>query len=230
MTEFEQLTAAAYHAERVASRRLALKRSISEAQALRQTLELAAGASGLAHLLAHRQAQRAADAARCTALRQGKQEARALKLAQQQPPATSWLAWFDGSALPNPGRCGIGGVLHGPNGERHEICQDAGYGSSSDAEYRALIAVLEMALSLQVSPLLVYGDSQVVIVDALRAECAAAPSLQAHRRRAQELMAQLQQVSLRWIPRHKNAAADALSTVTTRRKLVLDVVNLTDDA
>lgn len=215
MTEFEQLIAVAYHAERVASRRLAIKASLSEAQALRQTLELVAGADGLAQLLQDRQAQRVTDANRREGLRQSRQDARALKLIATQVPEGAWVAWFDGSARPNPGRCGIGAVLTDPNGEQHEICQEAGYGSSSDAEYCALIAVLEMALRLQASPLVVYGDSQVVIVDAMQSEDAAALSLYAHRSRVQDLMAQLHQVSLRWIPRHKNAAADALSQRAT---------------
>ena len=54
----------------------------------------------------------------------------------------AWRGWFDGSAHPNPGKLGIGALLLGPNGERIEVSEAAGHGSSSDAEYAALTAVL----------------------------------------------------------------------------------------
>ena len=79
--------------------------------------------------------------------------------------AEAWLAWFDGSALPNPGRIGIGALLRGPQGQVVEISRRAGEGSSSEAEYLALIALLEAALLHQPAQLTVHGDSQVVIDD-----------------------------------------------------------------
>lgn len=209
MTEFEQLQNYAFHKEKVASRRLALALGLTELQALRLTLENVAGADGLPALLEARQVQRAADAQRLAARRQEKHQARIQELAKTQAPATAWLAWFDGSARPNPGRCGIGAVLQGPDGEQFEISRAAGYGSSSEAEYLALIAVLELACTLSPAQLWVYGDSRVVIDD-LAAQFGA-PSLQSYRVRALALMGQIHQLKLRWIPRHKNGLADALS-------------------
>lgn len=211
MKEYQQLLSHAYHKERVASRRLALATGLSEEQALRQTLESIAGAGGLSALIAARQAKQAADAQRLAARRQDKHQLRMQKLEKMQAPATAWLAWFDGSARPNPGRCGIGAVLQDPLGQRFEICRDAGYGSSSEAEYLALIALLELACSVRPAQLWVYGDSRVVLDDVRTAPGEGAPSLQAHRMRAQDLIAQLEQVHLCWIPRHKNGLADALS-------------------
>jgi ribonuclease HI len=51
----------------------------------------------------------------------------------------------------------------------------------------------------------------VVVDDVTGPHEAAAPSLQAYRRAAHDLLAQLSDVTLRWIPRHKNAEADHLS-------------------
>lgn len=215
--EFKRLLELAYHAEKVASRRLARQRGCSLELALRQTLTLVAGTAGLAQLCAQRLAQRAALAATLAARRQVKIEARAAKSLQQQAPAHAWRAWFDGSAHPNPGRCGIGALLIAPDGRQFEISQDAGDGNSSDAEYLALIAVLEMALPLQPELLFVYGDSQVVIHDVLRTEIPAATCLQSYRSQARELLRQLPEVCLHWIPRHKNAFADALSQSASRR-------------
>lgn len=140
-----------------------------------------------------------------------KEAARVLRQARHDGPATPWRAWFDGSARPNPGRCAIGALLKGPGGELVEISQPAGHGNSSEAEYRALIALLEAALRNGAHDLTVYGDSQVVIDDVNGPAHDAAQALQPYRQRALELLAQLRGVSLRWVPRHRNQEADALS-------------------
>jgi ribonuclease HI len=132
------------------------------------------------------------------------------KLRHDGPP-TAWRAWFDGSAHPNPGACGIGALLTGPAGERIEIARAAGYGNSSEAEYRALIALLEAAVQAGAHGLTIYGDSKVVIDDLNGSDAAAAPSLGQLRQAALALTAQLRGFTLRWIPRHKNSEADALS-------------------
>ncbi len=211
MPTFDQLTAAAFNTERVRSRRLALRTGLSEHQALLQTLELAAAPHALAQLLLQRAEAQAREAARVAERRARQSTARADKLARDSAPAGAWLAWFDGSAWPNPGACGIGALLTGPNGERVEISRAAGYGNSSEAEYLALIALLEAAVQAAPAQLVVYGDSQGVIGDASGADALGAPSLQEYRTRAQALLAQLNDVTLRWIPRHKNGAADALA-------------------
>ena len=121
----------------------------------------------------------------------------------------AWRGWFDGSAHPNPGRLGIGALLLGPNSERIEISAPAGEGDSSDAEYAALTALLQAAVKLNPAQLLLCGDSQVVINDVLGITLA--KGLAAERARVLALMQQLPQVSLRWIPRHRNGDADRLS-------------------
>jgi ribonuclease HI len=210
MPEFDQLVAAAYQTERVAGRRLAKRAGIDEPQALRLTLEQAAGAQGLPQLLAERALARAADAARRLQKAEQKAQQRARKAAPE-PGSAAWRAWFDGSAHPNPGRVGIGALLAGPGGEQVEISRRAGHGNSGQAEYRALIALLEAAVPLRPAELLVYGDSQVVIDDVNRRGARPATGLEGERERVDTLIAQLGKVSLRWIPRHKNGAADRLS-------------------
>lgn len=212
MTRFEQLTDAAYHPERVTARRLARSAGISLHAALMATLENVAARQGLPHLQPllqmRAQAKQQAQAA-LAAKAEHKRAALALKKNSQAPAATAWLAWFDGSAHPNPGKIGIGGLLTGPEGQTIEICRCAGFGNSSVAEYRALTAVLEAGVRLQPAQLVVYGDSLVVIDDIKHH--AGARSLRGERERALALMAQMTDVTLRWIPRHRNAAADRLS-------------------
>lgn len=140
-------------------------------------------------------------------------KARAEKLAREKVPLSpaAWCAWFDGSAHPNPGRIGIGALLQGPQGQRVEISHRAGHGNSGDAEYLALIALLERAVQMKLPELLVFGDSQVVVHDVLLAPGSGAKGLQEHRKRVGALMAQLAQVHVRWVPRHQNGEADRLS-------------------
>lgn len=211
MTDFALLLSAAYKSERASGRRLAQRSGTSQERALREVLEHAAGLQGLTALLALRTAEREAGEQRVAARHAAKAQALASRKARHDGPPTAWRAWFDGSARPNPGNCGIGGLLKGPAGEHIEISQPAGHGNSSEAEYRALIAVLEAALRAGSTPLTVYGDSQVVVNDMNGADASAAPSLQAYRAVAQALVAQMRDVTLRWIPRHKNPEADALS-------------------
>ena len=142
------------------------------------------------------------------AVHKAKYEAR--RAARDGQP-TPWRAWFDGSARPNPGQCGIGAVLRGPDGPGVELALQAGYGNSSEAEYRALIAVLEAALEHGACDLTVYGDSRVVIDDVNGPDALAAPSLAAYRTRVRTLATRIPGLRLRWVPRHKNLEADALS-------------------
>ena len=210
MIKFDQLIALAFHAEKVAARRLAIKESISDEDALQKILQEVAGSSDLTLLLTHRQTRATANLQRLGTRRQKKTQERALKHARNPPHAGAWSAWFDGSARPNPGRCGIGAVLKGPNGEYVEICRDVGYGDSSDAEYSALIATLELAVQMRAIPLFLYGDSQVVIDD-VKLAAGIASNLAAYRVRAQYLMSQLHALHICWVPRHKNLEADVLS-------------------
>lgn len=211
MNDLERLESAANKTERAASRRLSRRTGIPFQQALHATLTESAGPAGLAQLLEARAAMRADEAAckraRLAAREQGAQRQR---LRHGSAP-TDWQAWFDGSARPNPGRCAIGALLRGPGGALVELSQAVGHGNSSQAEYLALIAVLEAALAHGAGALTVYGDSQVVIDDVNGPFDAGSAALRDYRARAHALLARLPAVTLRWIPRHRNGEADALS-------------------
>jgi ribonuclease HI len=208
MNDLATLQAAAFKTELSAARRLAARTGVPEAEALERTLMLSAGSAGLASLLAERQAQR-----RHAELQAARRQASvaAARTRGAGPETSAWRAWFDGSARPNPGRCGLGAVLEGPAGQRYDLSVDGGHGNSSEAEYRALNAVLRAAIEHGATDLLVLGDSQVVIDDVNAPDGANAPALALLRSEALALLARLPQARLRWIPRHKNARADALS-------------------
>lgn len=220
---FDELASAAYKGERATARRLAVRQHLSEVQALQQVLTVAAGQAGLAALCAARAAlrQRELDqnAARRAARDAEKDQQRAQRGARRQaalPSAQAWRGWFDGSAHPNPGRIGIGALLCGPAGERVEISRCCGYGNSGEAEYLALTALLQAATEAGARDLLLHGDSQVVINDVnLGVEALAAgrgaKGLEGYRARVMALLAQLGDVRVTWVPRHRNAEADRLS-------------------
>src|SRR5205085_1418499 len=98
---------------------------LSDAQALRQTLQLSAGQGGLGALVAERLALRQAESARESAREALRATAKARRDARHDAPAGvrphAWRAWFDGSARPNPGRCAIGVLLRGPDGAAVEL-------------------------------------------------------------------------------------------------------------
>ena len=209
--DYQHMQDAAFKGERAAGRRLARQHGLSDEEALRRVLEASAGQAGLAALLAARAAERERAARRDAARAALRAAAKARHDSRHEGRPGAWRAWFDGSARPNPGRCSIGALLLGPDGSRHEIAEDAGHGDSSTAEYRALVAVLEAALARGAADLTVYGDSRVVIDDVNGPDALAAPALAAWRAHVRGLLARLPQATLRWVPRHKNQQADALS-------------------
>ncbi|MES2899243.1 MAG: ribonuclease HI family protein [Pseudomonadota bacterium] len=212
MHDLSLLTSLAHKAELRAARAITARDGVAQDDALLMVLRQVAGAGGLERLLAQRQDDKIAAMAGLASKREQKASALALRHARHDGPATPWRAWFDGSAHPNPGRCGIGGVLIGPAGIQIEISHSAGYGNSSEAEYLALIAVLQAAVEAGAKGgLTIYGDSRSVIDDVSGPDSAAAVSLLALRASAQALITTIDKVALRWIPRHKNAHADALS-------------------
>jgi len=124
---------------------------------------------------------------------------------------STWKAWFDGATNPNPGERGIGGVLKGPAGERIEISENIGFGTNNEAEYAALMAVLDAAIDAKVQKLEVFGDSQLVIKQVSGEWLINAKTLVPMCRSVLDLKAQIPSVVMRWIPRDQNSEADALS-------------------
>ena len=206
---FEQLCVVAYKKERVLGRRLARKLNLSEEEALKQIFAKVANNRSLDELIAERLQVMTDAAAKTAARKQQQTEVLMKKQASKQPDPSAWLAWFDGATSPNPGKMGIGGLLKSPDGHLVEISFAAGHGDSNEAEYLALIAVLEEAVRIQPEKLVVYGDSQVVINE--MNSNIGAMNLKSLSGQAKRLMSQLKAVSLHWTPRKKNTAADALS-------------------
>ena len=203
------LAEVAFKKEKTAARRLAVHTGMSDADALQQVLSAAALPGYLVDLVARRQQIILQQVIRDHRRKQQQADARQRKQAVGALKAGQWQAWFDGSAMPNPGAISLGAVLCSPLGIVTTISRASGHGDSNDAEYLALIAVLEEAVSQHATTLLIYGDSRIVIEDVTGVHLVAA--LSPLRRQAQLLLQRFGDTSFCWIPRAKNGRADALA-------------------
>jgi len=123
-----------------------------------------------------------------------------------------WLIHCDGSAVPNPGRMGLGAVLTAPDGTHYSLSTVAeGRGCNNEAELRALMAALQEARQRGATTLLIHCDNSVVV------EQLAGTAIEPFLRLASlfgEVRAMLRSfpaARLVWIPRHRNREADALA-------------------
>ncbi len=123
-----------------------------------------------------------------------------------------WQLWFDGCALPNPGRLGLGALLLSPDGRRIELSQPGSrHGCSNEAELEALYVALDRAHAEGARRLVVTGDSDFVVRHLNGEKRTAVEPLNSRLRGLAVSLARFETVELRWVPRHRNRDADRLS-------------------
>jgi ribonuclease HI len=131
----------------------------------------------------------------------------------------------DGGARGNPGPAGIGVVLLDESGcALDEISESIGSATNNVAEYRALIAGLELALRHGISELAVYMDSELVVSQMKGAWKIKNDRLRHLASRASSLLGRFDAATISHVPRERNADADALANQA------MDEAALTDDA
>lgn len=120
--------------------------------------------------------------------------------------------FFDGACAGNPGPIGVGVTLIASDGiEVDTYYAGVGEGTNNKAEYLALLAAFEMAKKHSLKQVVICGDSQLVIKQTLGQYQCNARDLIPLRDKAQEQLAQMDGVQLKWVPREKNVRADKLS-------------------
>ncbi len=126
--------------------------------------------------------------------------------------STVWTIHCDGSAVPNPGRMGLGAVLVAPDGTRHVLsaATDA-RGCNNEAEARALMLALRDAQACGATALQIYSDSSLLVAQLGLAGAPVVPRLAALYDEVAALLATFAHTSLQWVPRHRNGEADALA-------------------
>lgn len=123
-----------------------------------------------------------------------------------------WVAYCDGSAVPNPGRIGLGVVLTEPDGTRHTMSEASPErGCNNEAELRALLATLRELKSRGAGALRIHCDNSVVVEQVGSSTAKPIARLASLFDEARALLDSFEQATLTWIPRHRNAEADALA-------------------
>lgn len=114
--------------------------------------------------------------------------------------------FFDGGCRPNPGRIEAAVVLRGAA----HLFDDLGHGTSTDAEWLALIAALDLAHREGLDNVELVGDALPVIREA-KAALASGIAPHAHAAAFLASAARLRPAQVRWIKRAQNLAGIALA-------------------
>lgn len=142
--------------------------------------------------------------------------------AQPDPtfPPRVWMIHCDGSAVPNPGRMGLGAVVEGPAGTARECLAHAttATGCNNEAELRALLLALRAPrlaalpdAAAQAATLRVCTDSRVLVEQLGPQRAPPIARLEPLFEQARALLRRFGQVQWQWVPRHRNTEADALA-------------------
>jgi ribonuclease HI len=139
-----------------------------------------------------------------------------LSLRRVETPAISvrqpWIIHCDGSAIPNPGRMGLGAVLTAPDGTTYALSVGAdARGCNNEAEARALMLALHEARAQGATALQIYTDSSLLVEQLGTESAPPVMRLAALYQELGDLLKTFAQTSLHWIPRHRNGEADALA-------------------
>ena len=116
----------------------------------------------------------------------------------------------DGASFGNPGPSGIGVVLR-IGDEIIDLSEDIGWGTNNEAEYRALIAGLRLALDHGVDTLHVRADSQLIVRQVTGEYKIKKKELQRLAIEARALIEKFSSVRFEHVLRDLNERADALS-------------------
>ena len=126
--------------------------------------------------------------------------------------ATSWKFWCDGSAVPNPGRMGLGAVMRSDGGEQHTISALAeGRGCNNEAELRALMAALHYLQQRGAMTVVAHTDNSILVEQLGEPEVPPIARLAPLFDEARALLRSFPAHQLLWLPRHRNREADALA-------------------
>ena len=122
-----------------------------------------------------------------------------------------YRGWYDGSANPNPGKLGLGIAIYQDSTEILCGAKPAGKGTNNEAEYLALIFLLEMALEHEIKYIVVYGDSQLITNQVNGVWGVGKEALKRLHKRVLTLKRNFENIEFVWRKREKNKRADQLS-------------------
>ena len=122
------------------------------------------------------------------------------------------VIWVDGASRGNPGPAAIGAIIKDEQGRLHaRISRRIGITTNNQAEYRAIIAALEKAISLGVRQVEINSDSQLVVRQINGRYRVKKPELKPLYQRVKQLQGSLEGFAVAHIPREQNSEADGLA-------------------
>ncbi|WP_267642537.1 ribonuclease HI [Haloarchaeobius amylolyticus] len=119
--------------------------------------------------------------------------------------------YFDGASRGNPGPAAIGWVIVTSDGIAAEGSERIGNATNNQAEYDALIRVLEAARDFGYDELEIRGDSELIVKQVRGEYDTNNPTLREKRVTVRELLSQFDSWTLSHVPREINERADNLA-------------------
>jgi ribonuclease HI len=120
--------------------------------------------------------------------------------------------YTDGAARGNPGPAAIGVIIKDETGSTiATISRHLGATTNNQAEYRAIIAALEKAVALGARQVVLKSDSELVVKQINGLYKIKNTALRPLYQKVVVLIGSLETFSISYIPRERNAAADALA-------------------
>ncbi|HXH00156.1 MAG TPA: reverse transcriptase-like protein [Sphingomicrobium sp.] len=122
--------------------------------------------------------------------------------------------YFDGGCRPNPGRMEVAAIAGG----HLYRCADAGFGTSEQAEWMALLHALDVAQAMGERDIILLGDAMGVINQAVNGAKCGSSALRDCRERFGEAVRAFDRVRLRYVKRSQNLAGIALGQLRQGRR------------
>jgi len=118
----------------------------------------------------------------------------------------------DGAARGNPGRAAIGATIKGGEGNLiASISRRIGITTNNQAEYRAIIAALDRAVTLGAKQVVLKSDSELVVKQINGRYKIKNAALRPLYQQVVKLAGSLESLQVSHIPRNRNSEADALA-------------------
>ena len=124
----------------------------------------------------------------------------------------------DGASRGNPGRAAIGVIIRDEKGALvATISQSIGKTTNNQAEYRAIIAALEKALSLGAANVELNSDSELVVRQVKGQYRVKKDTLRPLYEQVMQLKSRLEDFRIKHVPRQRNREADKLANAALDR-------------
>jgi ribonuclease HI len=123
----------------------------------------------------------------------------------------------DGASLGNPGLAAIGAIIKDEQGRLiARISQRIGQTTNNQAEYRAIIAALQKAISLGARQVELNSDSELVVKQINASYRVKKPALKPLYQKVKQLQDSLESFSITHIPGQQNTEAHKLAHLALR--------------